>query len=182
MASSEQKKLSLSQNNTSNLSAADTNELAINEDSDNDNYDSEDFKEAYNDLFSDGTESDIEFEGFFSEDVERSTDDDWTSSDDEETIVNQQPRNRKKQATDSPDSWYMKLRKKGDTKLQPLPKFTTESGFNFITPDDANELYFFKLFFTDELLESVTLETNKYASEYLQENKDKLKEHSDSKK
>ena len=80
----------------------------------------------------------------------------------------------------------MKLRKKGDTKLQPLPKFTTESatesGFNFITPDDANELYFFKLFFTDELLESVTLETNKYASEYLQENKDKLKEHSDSKK
>ena len=31
MASSEQKKLSLSQNNTSNLSAADTNELAINE-------------------------------------------------------------------------------------------------------------------------------------------------------
>ena len=30
-------KLSLSQNNTSNLSAEDTNQLAINEDSDNDN-------------------------------------------------------------------------------------------------------------------------------------------------
>ena len=96
MASSERKKLSLSHNNTSNLSAADTNELAINEDSDNDNYDSEDFKEAYNDLFTDGTESDIEFEGFSSEDVEGSTDEDWTSSDDEGTIVNQQPRNRKK--------------------------------------------------------------------------------------
>ena len=96
MASSKRKKLSLSHNNTSNLSAADTNELAINEDSDNDNYDSEDFKEAYNDLFSDGTESDIEFEGFSSEDVEDSTDEDWTSSDDEGTIVNQQPRNRKK--------------------------------------------------------------------------------------
>ena len=74
MASSERKNLSLSQDNTSNLSAA-TNELGINEDSDNENYDSEDFKEAYNDLFSDGTESDIEFEGFSSEEVEGSTDD-----------------------------------------------------------------------------------------------------------
>ena len=63
MASSEQEKPSLSQNNISILSATDTNELTINEDSDNDNYDSEDFEEAYNDLFSDGTESDIEFEG-----------------------------------------------------------------------------------------------------------------------
>ena len=34
-------------------------------------------------LFSDGTESDIEFEGFSSEDVEGSTDEDWTLSDDE---------------------------------------------------------------------------------------------------
>ena len=63
MASSEQEKPSRSQNNISILSATDTNELTINEDSDNDNYDSEDFEEAYNDLFSDGTESDIEFEG-----------------------------------------------------------------------------------------------------------------------
>ena len=68
---------------------------------------------------------------------------------------------------------------KGDTKLQPqpLPKFTAEPGFNFIRPDDANESYFFTLFFTDELLEPLTLETNKYASEYLQKNKDWLKEH-----
>ena len=63
LASSEQEKPSRSQNNISILSATDTNELTINEDSDNDNYDSEDFEEAYNDLFSDGTESDIEFEG-----------------------------------------------------------------------------------------------------------------------
>ena len=63
MASSEQEKPSRSQNNISILSATDTNELTLNEDSDNDNYDSEDFEEAYNDLFSDGTESDIEFEG-----------------------------------------------------------------------------------------------------------------------
>ena len=116
MASSERKKLSLSLENISNLSATDTNELIINEDSDNDNYDSEDFEEAYNDLFSDGTESDIEFEGFSSEDDEESTDDDLTSSDDEGIIVNQQPRNWKMQATDSPDGWGMKLRKKGDTK------------------------------------------------------------------
>ena len=189
MASSEWKKLSLSHENISNLSATDTNELIINEDNNNDNYDSENFKEAYNHLFSDGTESNIEFEGFSSEDDEGSTDDDLTSSDDEEIIVNQQPKNRKKQATDSPDGWDMKLWKKGDTKLQwgdtklqPLPKFTAETRFNFITPDDANELYFFKLFFTDELLESVTLETNNYAFEYLQKNKDRLKEHSNFKK
>ena len=148
MALSEQKKLALSQNNISNLSAPDTNELTINEDSDN-NYDSEDFEEAYNDLFSDGTESNIEFEGFSSEDDEGSTDDDLTSSDDEEIIVNQQPRNRKKQAIDSPGGWDMKLWKNGDTKLQPLPKFTAEPVFNFIIPNDATELYFFKLFFTD---------------------------------
>ena len=70
MALSEQQNLSLSQNNISILSATDTNELTINEDSDNDNYDSENFKEAYNDLFSDGIESDIEFEGFSSVDDE----------------------------------------------------------------------------------------------------------------
>ena len=70
MALSEQQNLSLSQNNISILSATDTNELTINEDSDNDNYDSEDFEEAYNDLFSDGIESDIEFEGFSSVDDE----------------------------------------------------------------------------------------------------------------
>ena len=130
-----------------------------------------------NQLFSDGTESDTEFEGFSSEDDEGSTDDNLISSDDE-IFVNQQPRNRKKQANDSSDGWDMKLWKIGDIKLQPLPKFTAEPGFNFIIPDDANELYFFKLFFTYELLESVTLETNKYASEYLQKNKDGLKEHS----
>ena len=149
MASSEWKKLSLSHENISNLSATDTNELIINEDNNNDNYDSENFKEAYNHLFSDGTESNIEFEGFSSEDDEGSTDDDLTSSDDEEIIVNQQPRNRKKQAIDSPGGWDMKLWKNGDTKLQPLPKFTAEPGFNFIIPNDATELYFFKLFFTD---------------------------------
>ena len=70
MALSEQQNLSLSQNNISILSATDANELTINEDSDNDNYDSENFEEAYNDLFSDGIESDIEFEGFSSVDDE----------------------------------------------------------------------------------------------------------------
>ena len=61
----------LSQNNISIVSATDTNEPTINEDSDNDNYNSEDFEEPYNDLFSDGTESEIEFEGFSSVDDER---------------------------------------------------------------------------------------------------------------
>ena len=41
---------------------------------------------------------------------------------------------------------------------------------------------FFKLSFTDKLLESTTLETNKHFSEYLQNNKGRLKEHSGFKK
>ena len=139
-------------------------------------------EEAYNDLFSDGAESDIEFEGFSSEDDEGSTDDDLTTSDDEEIIVNQLPRNRKKQATDFPDEWDMKLWKKRDTKFQPLPKFSVEQGFDFIIPDDPNELFFFKIFFADELVGSVTLEADKYAFQYLQRNKDSLKEHSNLKK
>ena len=44
MALSEWKKLSLSQNNISNLFAIVTNELTINEDRDNDNYGSEDLR------------------------------------------------------------------------------------------------------------------------------------------
>ena len=111
MASSEWKKLSLSQSKTKNLSAADTNELAINKDSAIDNNDYEDFEEAYNNLFSDGTGSDVEFEGFFSKDIEGSTDDGLTSSD-EVSVVNQQLRNRKKQATDSPYGWDIKHWKK----------------------------------------------------------------------
>ena len=76
----------------------------------------------------------------------------------------------------------MKHYKKRETKLQHLPKFTTEPKFSFIVPDDANELHFFKLFYTYELPESITLETNKQALEYLQKNKNRLKEHSDFKK
>ena len=130
--------------------------------------------ETINQLFSDGTESDTEFEGFSSEDHKGSTDDKLISSDDE-IFVNQQPRNWKKQANDSSDGWDMKLWKIGDIKLQPLPKFTAEPGFNFLISDNAHELYFLNLFFTDELLESVTLENNNYPSEYLQKNKDRLK-------
>ena len=81
--------------------------IAINEDYDNDNKNSEDFEETCNDLLCDGTGNYEAFADFSSEDVEGSTDDDPTSSD-EETIVNQQPSNRKKQATDSPDGWDVK--------------------------------------------------------------------------
>ena len=48
--------------------------------------------ETINQLFSDGTESDTEFEGFSSEDDKGSTDDNLISSDDQ-IFVNQQPRN-----------------------------------------------------------------------------------------
>ena len=42
--------------------------------------------------------------------------------------------------------------KHGGHPLKPIPQFTAKPGINFHIPQDANELYFFELFFTDELL------------------------------
>ena len=69
--------------------------------------------------------------------------------------------------------------KHGDHPLKPLPQFTATPGINFDIPEDANELYFFKLFFTDELLEYLTDETNRCAHDFFHINKDKLRPSSD---
>ena len=60
--------------------------------------------------------------------------------------------------------------KHGDQSLKPLPQFTAKPGINFDIPQDVNELYFFELFFTDELLEYLADETNRYADDFFQVN------------
>ena len=72
--------------------------------------------------------------------------------------------------------------KHGDHPLIPLHQFTATPGINFDIPEDANELYFFKLFFTNEFLDYLTDETNRYGHDFFQVNKDKLRPSSDFKK
>lgn len=59
-----------------------------------------------------------------------------------------------------------------------LPPFNEAVGMTDDMPGDSNELCFFKLFVTDELLESMTGETNRYHTQYMEENKDKIPEKS----
>jgi len=72
--------------------------------------------------------------------------------------------------------------KHGDHPLQPPPQFSAKPGLNFDAPDHADELFFFEQFFTEELLQHLTDETNSYADEFFQENNDKLGPSSDFKR
>ena len=72
----------------------------------------------------------------------------------------QPPRKKKKKTPDEHlDGWNMN--KHGDHPLKPLSQFTATPGINFDIPEDSKELYFFELFFIDELLEYLTDETNR---------------------
>ena len=53
-----------------------------------------------------------------------------------------------------------------------MPKFpfTGTPGFNVEMPDNTYELYFLKLFFNEEIIASLTLQTNKYAVDFIQAN------------
>ena len=54
-----------------------------------------------------------------------------------------------------------------------VPAFTGEPGIKVDFPDSCNELDIFKLlkcFITDELIDYITKETNKYASQYIAAN------------
>ena len=72
--------------------------------------------------------------------------------------------------------------KHGDHPLKPLPQFTATPDINFDIPEDSNKFYFFEFFFSDELLEYLTDETNRYADDFFEVNKDKLRPSSDYKK
>ena len=60
----------------------------------------------------------------------------------------------------------------------PEQPFTGAPGFKVEVPDDSDKLYFSKLFVDEEIIASLTLQTNIYANDVIQANAQKLGEHS----
>ena len=83
-------------------------------------------------------------------------------------MLNQHVKRRKQ--TDEHDGWNMNKWKHGDHPLKPLPQFTATPDITFDIPESSLALYFFELFFTDELLEYLTDKTNRYAHDFFQVN------------
>ena len=52
--------------------------------------------------------------------------------------------------------------------LKPILPWKENAGLNVEVPLDANELLFFRLFFTKTLVTSITTETNRYAAQFLE--------------
>ena len=78
----------------------------------------------------------------------------------------------------APEGFSINNRKKGDSEAMPEFPFTGASGFKVEIPDDSDELYFLKLFVDEEIIASLTLQTNTNAAEFIQPNPEKLGEHS----
>lgn len=74
---------------------------------------------------------------------------------------------------DSPDGWNISNWKEGDKDLTWLGDFAREEGFLIDMPENVTELGFFSIFLTDDVLQSITTETNRYARTFL----DKANEH-----
>ena len=74
----------------------------------------------------------------------------------------------KKTANDVPDGWDMDNWKLGNADLDWLPEFEINEGLLIDLPADATELDFLFIFLTDEVLDSIVLETNKYAANYIE--------------
>ena len=72
----------------------------------------------------------------------------------------------------------------GELKLDPIPKFVASPRFcpDLNIPDDADKYFFYKLFATNELISYITTETNAYAGEYINKEKDNFKPSSEFKK
>ena len=160
--------------NASFHSSGNVNDLPFQNDSDIENNDLEDNEDNYDQLFG-ASYDEVDFYGF--------SDEEEIGCPDECPDDNAQPACKKKKITgEHPDGWNLNKWKHGNHPLRSLPQFTVTSGINFDIPEDASELYFFKLLFTDELLEYLTDETNRYAHDFFQVNKDKLRSSSDFKK
>ena len=62
----------------------------------------------------------------------------------------------------------------GMTRNGKTPNFNQHSGFLIDIPDEVNEMYFFLLFLTDDVLADIVLQTNKYADLFLQKEGENL--------
>ena len=58
--------------------------------------------------------------------------------------------------------------KKGDTEVMPEFPFTEIPGFKVEILDDIDKPYFLKLFLDAEIIDSLTLQTNKYVLDFIQ--------------
>ena len=76
------------------------------------------------------------------------------------------------------DSWtWNRCSKK--RRIQPRPlSVMKEEQILVDMPDDASPYDFFKLYVTDELLDMIVIETNRYAAQYIADNLGSLKPHS----
>ena len=136
--------------------------------------------EEYDFLFgSDDIYSD--FEGFDEEEI-LSTDPNFTPTKNRSHDKNADELTNVQQKTavdkNAPEGFSINNRKKGDSEAMPEFPFTGVSGFKVEIPDDSDELYFLKLFVDEEIIASLTLQTNTNAAEFIQPNPEKLGEHS----
>ncbi len=98
--------------------------------------------------------------------------DDASAPDNARTLV--QKRVRKSDIL--PEGWCADSWTRDVTLLQRKENFTASPGCTFHIPPDADEYFFFKTFLTDLDIDVLTIETNRYASAFL--NADKLPAHS----
>ena len=82
---------------------------------------------------------------------------------------------KKNPDADAPAGFKIAKWKKGDSENMAEFPFTGKPGFNVEIPDDGdvNKLFFLTLFLSEEILDSLTLETNMYAFDFLTANKGK---------
>ena len=81
---------------------------------------------------------------------------------------------QKQKKMEYPPGFHKQKWSRGDNEnmLEPLPAFDEYVGMNFDVPDEANELYFFKLFISDEVIKDITDQTNLYAKQYFETNEE----------
>ena len=107
------------------------------------------FRNVFNEIFGDSDSDDDDFEGFEVDDLNRNND--YVDPMDE-------------------NSWV--VGGKAPTNFTFVPKVT----------EDYNQcvsyLDYFHLFVTTEILQTISNETNKYAKDYIESNKDNFKDHS----
>ena len=74
---------------------------------------------------------------------------------------------KKRDDPNQPADWRMTDWKLGDHPIGTTAQFTAKTGLIFDVPDNANELFLFENFFSNEMLDYLTRETNSYADEFL---------------
>ena len=162
-------------------------DVFLNEDSDNDIETSPDIigEEEYNVLF-DSEDDESDFEGFQESlsPIKNRNGNNIGNNNNNDAVNNVENNDepavskKKNPDADAPAGFKMAKWKKGDTENMAELPFTGKPGFNVDIPEDANELFFLTLFLSEEIIDSLTLETNMYGFDFLTANEGKLGSHS----